>query len=248
MWSKIHGQGDTKGLFLHCALGLHATLWPLAQALNNWEITLVDLLGHGSSGDPGPNTTVDDNVKALENVFHGPGVVFGHSLGAVVALRFALTYPERVTRLVLVEPVLFKAAEGSAGHAQFSIDFEPVGAALAAQNWATATQEFSELWGGPNGWVKQPPIARHYAMERIGIIDVTREDLVDDRTGILAAGLLESLPFRVQLIHGSRTHPVVPDIHAELARRTGGTIHVIEGARHMSPVTHPNEVAALLQA
>ena len=50
------------------------------------------------------------------------------------------------------------------------------------------------------------------------------------------------------LIRGSESDPSVAAIHAVLARLIPDTTeHVIDGAGHMSPMTHTAEVARLIQ-
>jgi non-heme chloroperoxidase len=61
--------------------------------------------GHGeSSKPPGPYTTdafVADLAAALDRLGVGKAVIYGHSMGSVVAQRFAAQYPQRVAGLVL---------------------------------------------------------------------------------------------------------------------------------------------------
>ena len=61
--------------------------------------------GHGESSKPaGPYTTdafVADLVSALDQLGVREAVVYGHSMGSVVAQRFALQHPQRVAGLVL---------------------------------------------------------------------------------------------------------------------------------------------------
>jgi len=71
----------------------------------------LDLLGHGKSHKP-----ENINEYNIENVFLSfcqwieslqiswPAIVIGHSLGAYLALKYTLLYPEHVTRLILCDP------------------------------------------------------------------------------------------------------------------------------------------------
>lgn len=243
------GQGETPALLLHCSLASHQAIVPLANALPDLRCTCMDLLGHGANPAPdGPND-LQTNAAAAQRVWDGPGWVIGHSYGAAVAVRFALNHPDRVTRLVLIEPVLFAAARDSAGYAQFQKDFIPIGDAFDSRDMDAAAQHFMALWGDGTPWSKTPEKLRNYAAKRMPFIAESTGDLEHDRSGIFALGALEQLAMPTILIRGETTHPVISDIHAALARRIpDATQHVVVGAGHMAPISHTADVAAIVQA
>jgi pimeloyl-ACP methyl ester carboxylesterase len=91
-----------------------------------WHVHALDFRGHGKSGrTPGQYAVrdyVEDAVAAAGTLFAEPGVVFGHSLGALTALAVAARLPEKVRAIVLEDPpsARFVAGlRGSAYHAQF---------------------------------------------------------------------------------------------------------------------------------
>ena len=62
----------------------------------------IDLLGHGEAPKPTEPKAYDDLVTpVLERFPDSPADVIGYSLGAHTALGIAMSYPERVNRLVL---------------------------------------------------------------------------------------------------------------------------------------------------
>ena len=62
----------------------------------------IDLLGHGEADKPTDPAAYDDLVTPVMDQFpETPADVVGYSLGARTALQIAMTYPERVNRLVL---------------------------------------------------------------------------------------------------------------------------------------------------
>lgn len=81
-------------IVFHHAGGSSAAYMPLARALpGDWELLLLDLPGRGGSRRVGPLTEMPSLVEATTDAvleWAGPPVaLFGHSLGAIVALETA---------------------------------------------------------------------------------------------------------------------------------------------------------------
>jgi len=75
--------------------------------LPRWAVHAVDFRGHGGSErTPGSYCVVDyvPDIVALLRSFDEPAAVYGHSLGAMVALAAAAAAPEKVRALVLEDP------------------------------------------------------------------------------------------------------------------------------------------------
>ncbi|MEB3307735.1 MAG: alpha/beta fold hydrolase [Cyanobacteriota bacterium] len=110
----IHGFGAGSGHWRHNAEGLAAA---------GWRVFALDLIGFGSSSQPGPHPTLplDNRLWArqlqgfLEQVVQGPAVLVGHSLGGLVALSCAVFFPGWVRAVVaapLPDPALL-SGDGS---------------------------------------------------------------------------------------------------------------------------------------
>ena len=82
----------------------YRTIGPLSE---RHTVFAPDLAGHGESGGPKLRRSVEPIVEALDAMCAHEGIdsgaIVGHSLGGLVAIRFALAHPERVTHLVLVD-------------------------------------------------------------------------------------------------------------------------------------------------
>ena len=100
--TEISGRGPVLGM-VH-GWGLHGGVWGPAQPLleRDFRLVRVDLPGHGQSPREESRfdlaTAAEELGKALPWRCH----LLGWSLGASIALRFALDQPDRVRRLVLV--------------------------------------------------------------------------------------------------------------------------------------------------
>lgn len=108
----VHVFGPDDGrpvLALHGVTG-HALRWAvLAEQLPELRVFAVDLRGHGHSPWTPPwgfEQHVADAVSVLDAHGLDRVPVLGHSFGGAIALHLARAAPERVERLVLVDPAL----------------------------------------------------------------------------------------------------------------------------------------------
>lgn len=84
----------------------HLRMVPLLQ--DRFRLTTYDLRGHGRSSMPASGYSTRTMAADLGALMDALDIeradLLGHSFGADVSLHFALLHPERVRRLVLVEP------------------------------------------------------------------------------------------------------------------------------------------------
>ena len=107
---RYGSSGGRRAIALH-GLTEAGTCWPdLIGQYPHWDIAAPDLRGHGES----PRFTEDElsatpqvmlaDVVELLDAQAEPVVLFGHSLGGLLALRAALARPDRVAALILEDP------------------------------------------------------------------------------------------------------------------------------------------------
>src|SRR5438034_1124774 len=106
----------------HGFAGSARNFLPQARALRDrYRIVRFDARGHARSGAPAeaaaytPEAFVADVGRVLDQVGAQRAVVGGLSMGAGIALRFALAHPERVRALVLAAFPPGRRAAGAAG-------------------------------------------------------------------------------------------------------------------------------------
>lgn len=239
-------EGPADALMIHCTMARHEALLRLA-GLRPEVPVLFDLPSHGRSDDMPEGRDVHDHVTAIAAALLPDGAhVIGHSFGATVALRLALE-TGRVRRLTLIEPVLFSAAKGSAAYHRHGRDYAPIDAAFAAGDDETALRVFLGLWGAGLPWEAMPDKLKREARRALHFLRDSEDAVHHDSPGLMAPGRLEALQIPVTLISGAQSHPVMADIHAGLsARLPDADVHVVAGAGHMVPITHPRDVAAIM--
>lgn len=105
-------EGCEPLVLLHGLVSGNMATWYTSIALPlavSRQVVLYDLRGHGGSSLPAGGFDLDSHARDLMAVLDDrlpgqtPVDIVGHSLGALIALRFALTWPHRVRRLVLVD-------------------------------------------------------------------------------------------------------------------------------------------------
>ncbi len=249
--------GDRPVLALHCSLA-HAGAWSgLAERLTNLTLTGFDQIGHGRAPDWDGVTDLHDAATAdaiamAEALGQGAPVdIFGHSFGGTVALRVALTRPDLVRSLMLVEPVIFAAARAAGAKAWTAFQDEHLGVArlMGSGDRLGAARLFHGLWGTGEPLESLPDRARDYIIDRIHLIPAQNAVLLDDSKGLLRAGGLEALHVPVLLVEGALSPAIIAANHAELARRLPNAhCASVAGAGHMLPLTHADDLAQLTTA
>lgn len=148
-------------VFVHGIGGAKVVWTPVLDLLpESWRLVAYDYRGGGESeeAEPGPLSvgewSADLGALLEERRVEGPVVLVGHSLGATIALQFALDRPEVPSALVLIGA---EAAIGRLGPMMLerarSIEEDGIG------GWIT----------GP--WRARPPFSRRTQRERPEIID-----------------------------------------------------------------------------
>jgi pimeloyl-ACP methyl ester carboxylesterase len=104
------GDGDRPFVLVHGFTGYRDDFRAHLPALAALGRTIVyDHRGHGDSANTGDAAgytfaqLVDDLLSVLDQFGVGRCDLLGHSMGGMIALRFALAYPERVASLVLMD-------------------------------------------------------------------------------------------------------------------------------------------------
>ncbi len=246
---QTYGSGDRRALALHCSLA-HSGAWAATAGLLSEPLTLTafDLPGHGKSADwdgTGDYTSLCARVAA--GFIDEPVDLIGHSGGAVAALQLAQEMPGAIRSLTLIEPVLFAAARDFPEWDAFVAAMMPYREALAAGERMRAAQDFTGIWGTGTPWEGLDARTQAYMAERIHLIEAGMPGLADDNRGVLAVGGLEGLEMPVMLIIGAESPPVIARIAEEIAARLPDVgLAEVPGAGHLLPVTHPAQVAGLI--
>src|ERR671921_2494378 len=102
------GEGTDPVICLHGITAQHRAFNATARYLGpSRGLVGVDLRGRGDSDKPesgyGLETHASDVIRVLDHLGLENAVLLGHSMGAFVALKTALAYPDRVRALALLD-------------------------------------------------------------------------------------------------------------------------------------------------
>jgi len=246
LYYEVHGDGTP--LVLIMGIGYDATLWGLHQIpafSREFQVIAFDNRDVGRSSQATGPYTVADMADDVAGLLDGLGIdrahVLGISMGGMIALEFALRYPERLDRLILTGT---GAGTGRAKFDPISIwnfvkQHDTTGLTFAAQQflWLFSTdfcrnhqavdETLALLGSNPN-----PVSPEAYARQADAYV---QHDALD-RVGKIKA--------RTLVVTGERDRLTPPWIGRELAEAIpGAKFHLVEGpgASHVLPLERPDD-------
>jgi lipase len=240
--------GPVRVLALHGLTG-HGQRWQeLAGLLPETTFAAPDLIGHGRSSWAAP-WTIDANVAALaallDNEPENPVLVVAHSFGGALAMQLAAARPDRVTRLLLLDPAVGLDGEWMRDIADAMLsspdypDAEEARLEKVHGSWsdvdpalldAEIEEHLIELPGGRYGWRVSLPAMMSYWSE-------LARDIVLPPAGTTTV-----------LVRAKRTSPpyVSDRLITGLRERLASDLRLLDfDCNHMVPYAAPAQVAAL---
>jgi pimeloyl-ACP methyl ester carboxylesterase len=231
-------DGDGPVVVLMHGLGGSARNWgPQVRALRDTHrVVRFDARGHGRSEAPAdpkayrPEQFVADVGRVLHQVGAARATLGGLSMGAGVALRFALANPERVSALVLAA---FPGSQDGAGFASVALPFAD---AIEQRGLEAAGAEF--VWGDDSrldsagrlvkqGFMEHPPHGIMWTLRSL----VAAQPSVDQLAPRLAAVRVPALVIvgdrdRGSLEPSRRLAEALPDARLVVAADAGHVVNL----------------------
>jgi 3-oxoadipate enol-lactonase len=220
----------------------------------HFQVIRFDMRGFGRSPLPsGSFRNCDDVAGLLDALEIKRAHLIGCSFGALVAVDFALTYPERVDRLVLVAPSI----GGMAPPDELRAFWDEEDALLEAGRLTEATELNLALW--VDGPYRTPDAVDPEVRAEVGRMQMRafQLDEPEDAEAIPldppAAARLEQLTMPSLVLTGALDRPEKLHLAAMLARDLPhGESIIIDNAAHMLNMEQPEPfnraVLAFLQA
>jgi (E)-2-((N-methylformamido)methylene)succinate hydrolase len=227
-------------------VGLDHTMWnQLLPGLGDRRVVTYDLLGHGCAAPLPPGSDLSTLVEQLHSVCDAepsPVDVVGFSLGALIAQGFALSYPGRVRRLILVSGVFNRSNSERSAILQRVGDVREGGylsnVAIAIDRWFAP--EFAaahpDLLAAVTERMMNNDVASY--ANAYEIFATADEELAAQVHRITCPTLV------VTGEHDPRSTPAMS--HALATTVANGRAVVLPGARHLTPLELPHALANLI--
>lgn len=242
-------------VLLHAAGSTGAQWRGVSEALGErYRILTPDLWGHGKTSFwPDPETLRHEHQAALVGrVIDATGAaavdLVGHSYGGAGAIRYTLEHPDRIRSLVLIEPMmacfLRELGETEALNELEGIQ-DTFREALATHGPEAAWQGFLDFRNGPGTWDSYSDRTRENFVRRTPAqianfnANLHNKAKVADLDGIRPPTLV---------IRGTETSLYDKRMSEIVAGAIpGARFLILEGVGHMSPLSHPERVAAEIE-
>jgi pimeloyl-ACP methyl ester carboxylesterase len=243
-------QGGGEAVILIHGVGMDASIWaPQIAALSRgYDVIAYDMLGHGGSALPPVEPRLADYAGQLLALLDTLGIdaahIIGHSMGALVALEFALTYPLRTRSLIAMNAVYRRTAEQRAAVVERAAALTRDGKVDA--NGATLARWFGEPI--PAG-LTTAAAAVEELLAAVDPVGYARTYALFARSDDAHCDRLDDLACPALFLTGEEDPNSTPKMSAAMAVATPhGRCQVLPGERHMMAVAAPQLVNQRLLA
>jgi len=245
------GQGPVV-LFLH-GLAANLTYWGhvAPHFIDNHRVICLDLPGHGASGRPAEGCTIRGYVNHVKALLDGLCLdrvtVIGHSMGGMVAAAMGLHMPERVERLVLVNPAGLHPMPRPIRVLGPMVLRERVLNPLLPRVWRLILRN---VFYQDNQYTRDfiRIVEETYPVESVREISYLMQSLCPDLLGRSYGSVLHDLERPVWLIWGQRDRLVPARMIRQAAQRLPHvTAEEVPNCGHMPIIEQPERVTAFLR-
>jgi len=236
-------------ILLHSSVSGNRQWRKLTEALRDrYRVIAPNLYGYGKTtawtDDRGPQLLEDavQPVLVVLDSIDGPVSVVGHSWGGAVALKVAAMSPERISRLVLIEPMLPATLREHACHGtwpEVESLYRDVKRLGGAGRWEELAKRFTMYFNGDGAWEATPPDRRSTVAEMLRP-NYFEWDFISQP---ITTRWFEGISAPTLLMRSLDTRPALHDM-VELLRQAFPHWEFVEvgGGGHMAPLTRPDLV------
>ncbi|MGU7775945.1 alpha/beta fold hydrolase [Burkholderia sp. MR1-5-21] len=243
-------DADCETVVLIHGVGMNRSVWiPQIDVLTErYRVVAYDMLGHGESALPQAVPTLGEYARQLEQLLDllGIGVVHvaGHSMGALVALEFALTRPARTASVIALNAVYDRTPEQRAAVMHRAATLDDTSSDKGVDSTLAR-------WFGDPVPVHLTEVAMHVrtlllSVDPVGYARTYQLFACSDDAHV---GRLARLAMPALFLTGERDPNSSPAMSLAMAAAVpDGRAEVIASERHMMNVTDPERVNERLLA
>jgi pimeloyl-ACP methyl ester carboxylesterase len=242
-------------ILLHGMVSTHRYWQDIVERLaGKRRLIMPDMLGFGASPKPRKATyDIDELIASLERTlknyrFKQPPVLVGHSMGAVVALRWAREKPEKFSGLVLSSPTFFQKNLFHQQLASIAVEGHLLANKLLAKSITTLmglaglipsplATRIARSW--PKHVIQDATRHRYYVYKKIVKNALYMEDVLDDLKAV-------TIPTHILLGEGDLVaRHALSQVRSICRKSKQCHLHVLSGG-HQIPLEHPETVAKII--
>ncbi len=246
-----YGAGEPV-ILVHCSASSHRNWHGFDRYLGHaYRMICPDLSGYGESAAC-TNWSMGENpdYKMLLQLLaesKQPCHLVGHSYGGAMAFIAAMSLPEKIKTLTLLEPVLFNFLKTDQYYRHWDKVFataERINLKVKKNKLNAAARTFVSYWYSPLAWWFMSPKQRRRistAMTKIA------REFRDMELPLPQRGEIDKLSMPVHLIYGQKTKASVKSIINRLSEwLPNSTVSSIPCAGHMMVLTHSKQTFQLI--
>jgi len=218
----------------------------------HYRILAPNLFGYGSTikWNKKRAQTLSDQVDLLRSFFEQNESIsiVGHSFGGSVAMMAAKEYPEKIKKLVLIEPNPFYLLEHHSDRDSYqeALNLRNIIKTNASkETWGYAAEQFADYWNGSGTWQEMDELRREKFAEALKP-NFHEFDCVINETTTLEEWR-DILPPSTHILFSEKTVNSIRKIITIFEETMPNwTFHSYIEGTHMAPLTHPSVVNPII--
>ena len=246
------GQGSAV-LLIHSTVAGNKQWRKLIEYLSpHYRILAPNLFGYGSTikWNKERAQTLNDQVDLFTSFFEQNESIsiVGHSFGGSVAMMAAKKYPEKIKKLVLIEPNPFYLLEHHSDRDSYQEALtlrDIIKTNAAKETWVQAAEQFADYWNGSGTWEKMDQVRREKFAEALKPNFHEFDCVINERTTL--EEWRDVLPLNTHILFSEQTVNSIRKIVTIFEKTMPNwTFHSYGEGTHMAPLTHPNTVNPII--
>lgn len=251
-YHHTHNQNREQTVFaLHSSASSGCQWKSLAlDSEHRFNVCAPDLPGYGnrkmnaSSHAIGVGSVAEPVANLIE--MHGrPVHLVGHSNGAGIALKIALTRPDLVKSLTLYEPATFHfLADGSPEdrrhYGEINLISGQLAAAVVSGDGGRGMRKFIDFWNGSGSWARLNEFTRQKLTEQAMSVMADFSNGFSEQWELAD---LKQIEIPTLIMMGLESPGVAQTVASQIASAIpSASLAMLPGLNHMAPITNPNWV------
>jgi len=243
VYYETEGHGPAVFMLHGGYLDLHSWDQETKFLAKKYRVIRIDLPGHGRTTGVDSTLKIQEVVRIVLDSLHIPKASFiGLSLGGSCVVDFALAYPTRINKLVLVSAGLSGWSEVMQMDPLSKRLFARSDSVFLSKDHEQITENFTRLWC--DGPFRKPgevnAAVRNYVYRTVAINDVRDDNTWPVFNPDRAAKRVNTIARPVLILAGDKDVPFILEtakyFHGEIRN---SELHIIKGVAHMISLEKP---------